>query len=322
MKFKDYYKILGVSRKASQEEIKRAYRKLARKYHPDVNKESDAEERFKEVGEAYEVLKDPEKKSAYDQFGDRWQDGQEFQTPPNWNEGFSFKGGGYTDTGFAGFSDFFEDLFGRGQAHSTGRNKATYRTFSMKGEDLHARVEINLEDAYYGATVNLNLGIPTVDEQGHVHQKSEQLQVKIPKGVREGQRVRLAGKGGAGIGQGASGDLFLEISLKPHRLFRPEDRDIYLELPVAPWEAALGTKITVPTLGGKVALHIPPNSQSGKKMRLKGRGLGRENPGDQYVVLRIVNPPGIDSPEERALFEKMEQHFSFDPRANLGGKTW
>ncbi|MCB2183080.1 MAG: DnaJ domain-containing protein [Desulfobulbaceae bacterium] len=318
MKYKDYYKILGVSREAGQDEIKRAYRKLARKYHPDVNKDSNAEELFKEAGEAYEVLKDPEKKAAYDKFGADWQEGQDFQAPPNWKQDFSFQGGGHTDGDFSHFSDFFEDLFGRGHHAPGAGGRATHTSFSMKGEDLDARVEISLEDAYNGATVALSLVVPALDTDGRINQKKQQLNVNIPKGIIEGQRIRLAGKGGPGLGQGGNGDLFLEVVFRPHHLFRPVRRDIYLDLPVAPWEAALGKRIKVPTLGGKVDMKIPPNSQAGKKMRLKGRGLGRKNPGDQYVVLRIVNPPAVESPEAKAFFEKMEHEFPFNPRSGMG----
>lgn len=317
MKFKDYYKILGVTREVGKDEIKRAYRKLARKYHPDVNKDSKAEERFKEVAEAYEVLKDPEKKAAYDKFGEGWQDGQDFQAPPDWKEGFSFHGGGFTDTNSYHFSEFFEDLFGRGPAPGAG-GRTTHASFNMKGEDLHARVDVFLEDAYNGATVSLGLAVPFLDADGRVRQKNQQLNVNIPKGIIEGQRIRLAGKGGPGLGQGGNGDLFLEIVFKTHHLFHPIKRDIYLDLPVAPWEAALGKRIKVPTLGGNVDMKIPPNSQTGRKLRLVGRGLGRKKSGDQYVVLRIVNPPQIESSSAKAFFEKMEQEFSFNPRVGMG----
>jgi curved DNA-binding protein len=313
MKFKDYYQTLGVPRDAAQEDIKRAYRKLARKYHPDVSSEPDAEARFKEVGEAYEVLKDPEKRAAYDQFGDQWKAGQEFHPPPDWDAGFEFRGGGFTDAGQ--FSDFFEELFGRAAG---GPFRGT-RTggFRAKGEDHHARVVISLEDAFHGATRTLNLSMPELDAQGRVAARSRNLNVKIPKGVTEGQRIRLSGQGGPGIGGGPNGDLYLEVSFEPHPIFHAQKRDIHVNLPVAPWEAALGATVPVPTLGGKVELRVPPGSQTGTKLRLRGRGLPGSPAGDQYVVLEIVVPKA-QTPAARELYEKMEREMAFNPRAQLG----
>jgi curved DNA-binding protein len=310
MEFKDYYAVFGVARDATQDEIKRAYRKLARKYHPDVSKEADAEERFKEVGEAYEVLKDPEKRAAYDQFGRQWQAGQEFKPPPDWDAGFEFSGGGFTDAG--NFSDFFESLFGR--ATHGDRRGAGLRA---KGEDHHAKIVVSLEDAYQGATRTITLKTPELDANGHVITRPHALNVKIPKGVTEGQRIRLAGRGAPGLGQGPNGDLYLEIAFQVHPWFQAKQRDIYLELPVTPWEVALGETVTVPTLGGKVELRIPPGSQAGSKLRLKGRGLPGSPAGDQYVVLRVVTP-AADTPAAKAIYQKMAETMPMNPRAELG----
>lgn len=316
MEYKDYYKVMGVDKKATQDEIKRAYRKLARKYHPDVSKEPNAEQKFKEVGEAYEVLKDPEKRAAYDQIGDHWQHGQSFTPPPNWNAGFEFSGGGFTGQDAAGFSEFFEALFGRGRtAGAAGRGFESF--FHAQGSDHHAKILIDLEDAYAGTVRSLSLKIPQTDSSGHVYTHLRTLKVTIPKGIIAGQRIRLAGQGGAGYGQGKSGDLYLEIEFNKHPYLHAQGRDIYLELPITPWEAALGASMQVPTLGGKVELKIPSNSQSGQKLRLKNRGLPGSRPGDQYVVLRIVTPPA-DSSEAKKLYQQMARLMPMDPRRKLG----
>jgi curved DNA-binding protein len=313
MEFKDYYSIMGVSRDATQDEIKRVYRKLARKYHPDVSKETDAEARFKEIGEAYEVLKDPEKRAAYDQLGTRWRAGQEFKPPPDWNVNFAFGGGGFTDSDTAGFSDFFESLFG----HAGPWHPERGADFRMRGQDHHAKILIVLEDAFHGATRTITLRVPEVTPNGHVRTRERSLKVRIPKGIKQGQRIRLAKQGALGMGGGPPGDLYLEIEFKRHRLFHADGRDIYLDLPVAPWEAALGATIAVPTLGGTVDMKIPKGSMAGSKFRLKGRGLPDTPPGDQYVVLRIVTPPAKTQKAE-ALYRKMAQDLAFNPRANMG----
>ncbi|MEJ2310398.1 MAG: DnaJ C-terminal domain-containing protein [Gammaproteobacteria bacterium] len=313
MDFKDYYAIMGVERDASSDEIKRAYRKLARKYHPDVSKEPDAEIRFKEVGEAYEVLKDPEKRAAYDQLGANWKAGQEFRPPPDWDAGFEFSGGGFGG-GASGFSDFFESLFGGFASTHGGRPHPGFRT---QGEDHHARVLIDLEDAFNGATRVITLQAPESDRSGHVGMRERTLNVRIPKGVKEGQRIRLAGQGSPGPGGGQRGDLFLEIAFRPHPLYRIEGRDLTLELPVTPWEAALGATVKVPTPAGKVDLKIPAGTASGRKMRLKGRGIPGKTPGDLYVVPQITLPPA-DSEAAKALYRKMERELAYNPRARLG----
>ena len=313
MEFKDYYKIMGVDRNATQDEIKRAYRKLARKYHPDVSKEPDAEARFKEVGEAYEVLKDPEKRAAYDQLGANWKAGQEFHPPPGWDAGFEFSGGGFTGGDTSAFSDFFEALFGRGFGGATHRRS----TFRAKGEDHHAKILVDLEDAFHGANRTITLQIPEVDAHGHVRTRQRSLKVHIPKGIRQGQHIRLAGQGAPGIGGAPAGDLYLEVEFRPHPFYRVEGRDLYLDLPIAPWEAALGAKVKVPTPGGVVDLKIPPNSKSGRKLRLKGRGIPGKPPGDLYVVLQIVTPPA-ESEKAKALYRRMAEELAFNPRARLG----
>ncbi len=316
MEYKDYYQIMGVARNVTQDEIKRAYRKLARKYHPDVSKEEDAEERFKEVGEAYEVLKDPEKRAAYDQLGAKWKAGQDFRPPPDWDAGFEFRGGGYTEAGAEDHSAFFEELFGR---HSAGVGAtAGRRSFRMRGEDHHAKVLIDLEDSYQGATRTITLHMPELTKDGHITTREHALNVRIPKGIRRGQQIRLAGQGGPGIGGGESGDLYLEVELSDHPVYRVADSDVYLDLPVTPWEAALGATVEAPTPIGVVDLKIPANSNQGRKLRLKGRGLPGKAPGDFYVVLQVILPPA-DSEAATTLYKQMEDQLAFNPRANLVG---
>jgi curved DNA-binding protein len=306
MEYRDYYARLGVDRKASADEIKKAYRRLARKYHPDVNSEPDAEERFKEIGEAYEVLSDPEKRAAYDALGANWQEHQNFQPPPDWQQNFSFGGGGFTQHD-AGFSDFFETLFGGGGFQRHGR-----RAGGFKGADEHARVGITLEEAFRRDSVEISVAQPGG--------AARRLRVRIPSGISDGKRVRLKGQGGPGVGGGEAGDLFVEFRLVPHPRFRPDGSDVHYELPISPWEAALGADIEAPTLAGGVKLKVPPNSQSGTRLRLKGRGLPGEPPGDQYVTLRVVLPKA-DTPERRALYQQMAETMHFDPRADGESRT-
>ena len=317
MEFKDYYEVMGVARDATQDEIKRAYRKLARKYHPDVSKESDAEEQFKAVGEAYEVLKDPEKRAAYDQLGSQWQSGQDFNPPPDWDAGFEFSGGGYTSADAESFSDFFESLFGGGQ----GGHARYYRTHGghtkRRGEDRHAKILIDLEDAIEGRSRQVTLRVPELSKEGHVITRERTLNVRIPKGIHPGQHIRLAGQGEPGGGGGTAGDLYLEVEFRPHRWYRVEGGDLYLDLPVAPWEAALGASVKVPTPQGTVDLKIPADSSTGKKMRLKGRGLPGKHPGDLYVVLQ-VSLPSADSNEAKKVYAEMQEKLAFNPRVHLG----
>ncbi|MDH3639695.1 MAG: DnaJ domain-containing protein [Gammaproteobacteria bacterium] len=313
MKFKDYYQIMSVPRDATQDEIKRAYRKLARKYHPDVSKETNAEARFKEVGEAYEVLKDPQKRAAYDQLGANWKAGQEFRPPPGWDQGFEFRGGGFTGADPFEFSDFFESLFGRGFAPGAHSRAG----FQARGIDTHAKVFIDLEDAYRGATRTLTLKHTELGDDGRPRVQERTLNVRIPKGVYQGQQIRLAGQGEAGIGHGGTGDLYLEVAFRPHRLYRPEGRDVYVNLPVAPWEAALGAAVKAPTPTGTVDLKIPAGSANGHKLRLKERGIPGKPPGDLYVVLNIALPQA-DSEEAKAAYREMARMLNFNPRAHLG----
>lgn len=312
MEFRDYYKIMGVARDATQDEIKRAYRKLARKYHPDVSKEADAEIRFKELGEAYEVLKDAEKRVAYDRLGADHKGGQEFHPPPDWGTGFEFSGGGFSGGDTADYSDFFSSLFGK----SFRGGEAGRATSRAKGEDHHAKVLINLEDTYQGAMRTITLRVPGVDAQGHVITTERVLNVTIPKGIREGQHIRLSGQGSAGA-EGKAGDLYLQVEFQPHPLYRVDGRDLYLDLPVAPWEAALGATVKVPTLGGIVELKIAEGSVSGRKLRLKGRGIPGDPPGDCYAILAIALPPA-DTEAAKAFYRKMAQELNFNPRAKMG----
>lgn len=306
MEFKDYYAVLGVKRDASQEEVKRAYRRLARKYHPDVSKEPQAEERFKEVQEAYEVLKDVEKRAAYDQLGRGFRPGEEFRPPPDWASGFEFAGG----AGPGRFSDFFEELFGARGPFTGSRGDA-------RGQDHHASIELDLAQAYAGGTQTIDLRHPEAGPDGRVDLRSRRLSVRIPAGVTDGQVIRLAGQGAPGVGRGGRGDLYLKVSLRPHPLLAVDGRDVTLTLPVAPWEAALGATVPVPTLGGAVELRIPAGSNAGQKLRLRGRGLPGSPPGDQFVVLKVVLPRA-DSPRARELFEQMRRELPFDPRAAMG----
>ena len=312
MEFKDYYATLGVERSASQDEIKRSYRKLARKYHPDVSKEPDAEARFKEVAEAYEALGDPERRAAYDDVGKRYQRGQEFQPPPGWDSGFEFSGRDAGPGDGVDFSDFFESLFGR---HARGAGAA--EAMHAAGGDHHAKIVIDLEDAYRGARRTISLRTPVADAQGRVTLQERQLDVNIPKGVREGQHLRLAGQGSAGQGGGPAGDLYLEIAFRPHGQFRVDGRDVYLHLPIAPWEAALGATVQAPTPEGSVQLTIPPGSSSGRKLRLKGKGLPGATPGDLYAVLEISVPPA-DSAQANEAYGALARAFpDYNPRSAL-----
>lgn len=316
MDYKDYYEILGVERSATQDEIKRAYRKLARKFHPDVNKESGAESKFKEAGEAYEVLKDPEKRAAYDQLGANWQAGQDFQPPPGWDQGFEYSGHGPDQGGEAAFSDFFENLFGQGRSSQAGRQ--TRHEFHAHGQDHHAKIMIDLRDAYEGATRAISLRAPEVDAAGHVSVRDRSIKVKIPKGITEGQHIRLAGQGTPGVGQGQAGDLYLEIQFQPDPTFSVDGRDVYVNLPITPWEAALGGKVKCPTPAGVVDLKVPENARTGQKLRLKGRGIPGKSAGDLYAVLQIAVPPARTA-EDREFYERMSREMNFNPRAKLGG---
>ena len=316
MRYKDYYSVMGVGRDATQDEIKRAYRRLARKYHPDVSKEPDAEARFKELGEAYEVLKDPEKRAAYDGLGAKWQEGQDFRPPPDWNEGFEFHGGEFTGATAEEFSDFFDSLFGRG-GPGGGFTRSSRRAFRARGEDTYAKILIDLEDAYTGKTRAVGLEHTEVGPDGRPSVKQRTLNVRIPKGVRQGQHIRLAGQGSPGVGGGEAGDLYLEVEFRPHGYYRVEGKDVFIDLPVAPWEAALGGSVKVRTPSGHVGLTIPPNSANGRKLRLKDRGIPATQPGDLFVVLNVALPKA-DTGAAKAAYEAFRQSFEFNPRADIG----
>jgi curved DNA-binding protein len=296
VEFKDYYQTLGVAREAPADEIRKAFRKLARKYHPDVSKEADAEARMKEVNEAYAVLSDPEKRAAYDQLGRNYRPGEEFRPPPDWDAGFEFS---HHDFQGADFSDFFAELFGRMGARG-------------HGQDHYAKVLLDVEDAFLGAARQIALRVPRADERGRVALETRTLNVKIPAGVREGQLIRLAGQGAGGAGQ--PGDLLLEVHFKPHARFRVEGRDLHVDLPVAPWEAALGAVLRVDVPGGALNVRIPAGAQSGRVLRVRGKGIPAEPPGDLLLAIRVVLP-GADTPQARALYEQMARDLAFDPRA-------
>lgn len=315
MEFKDYYRIMGVARDASQDEIKRVYRRLARKYHPDVSKSPDAERRFKELGEANAVLKDLKKRAAYDLLGTNWKAGEEFHPPPASNTGFEFSrlGSGAQYVGY--FSAFFESLFGYG-FDSGWRSHATVHA---RGEDYHGEVMIDLEDAYSGATRTIALQTSSIfDTHGRRAADVHSLNVSISVGIRAGKHIRLLGQGAPGIGEGKPGGLYLEVEFHPHKLYRVEQSDVYLDLPVAPWEAVLGTKVKVPAPNGMVELKIPTGSGAGTTLRLKGRGIPGIKPGDFYVVLQISLPP-TENDAIQAVYRNMAVQFkSFNPRARLG----
>jgi curved DNA-binding protein len=309
VEFKDYYTVMGVARDATDAQIKQAYRKLARKYHPDVSKEKDAEARFKEVGEAYEVLKSPEKRAAYDQLGKNHRPGEDFRPPPDWDAGFEFSGAG---SGNSAYSDFFDSLFGA-QARSARRGDF----HSGQGEDHHAKVLLDLEASLNGGARTFTLRMPEFDASGRLVSKERTLHVQIPKGIVSGQQIRLAGQGARSPGEGKPGDLYIEVDFQPHSLYRIDGRDLSLDLPVAPWEAALGATVKTPTPGGTVDLKIPAASHAGSKLRLKGRGIPADPAGDFYVVLQIALPAANDD-KAKAAYAAMASALPFNPRASLG----
>lgn len=322
MEYKDYYKVLGVDRKASADDIKKSYRTLARKYHPDINKDAGAEAKFKEINEANDVLGDTEKRKAYDELGSAYAQGQQFRPPPGWREAHNFRqhaqagagGMGGAGGGFGGeqdFSSFFEDLFG-GARRSGGRQ----RNSRMRGEDSHARVTIALRDVFTGATRQINLHVPEETADGDVVMRDKTLAVKIPAGIGEGQVIRLKRQGGPGYGGGEAGDLYLEVAYAADPLYKVQGRDLQIELPVAPWEAALGASVRTPTPTGPVMLKVPAGSAQGRQLRIKGKGLPGKEPGDLTVVLSIVLPKA-DTPKARELYETMARELAFDPRAGM-----
>ena len=313
MEFKDYYKTLGVDKTADDAAIKKAYRKLARKYHPDVSKERDAETRMKEINEAREVLSDVEKRAAYDSLGSGHQGGENFNPPPGWDAGYEFSGrggGGGSGRGPEDFSDFFSSIFGNaGRSDGNSRRSAQ----SMQGEDHHAKVVIDLADAYTGSARVITLRAAKLDDAGHVVNEERTLNVKIPKGVKAGQHIRLAGQGSAGYGGGAAGDLFLEMNFTADQRYRVDGRDVTQIVPITPWEAMLGAAIEVETPSGHVQVKVPPNSQTSRKLRLKGRGIPGVPPGDLYLELTVVLP-SADTDKSRELYAAMAREMDFNPR--------
>ncbi|MGV8075485.1 MAG: DnaJ C-terminal domain-containing protein [Syntrophobacteraceae bacterium] len=327
VKFRDYYEVMGVSRTATQDEIQRAYRKLARKYHPDVNKASNAEDKFKELSEAYEVLKDPDKRSKYDQLGADWKAGQDFRPPPGWESQFGFGrgagGAGQTEFHWGGggggdFSDFFEAIFGgRGFQQPFGgkRGGGQGRGWSQPGADQEAVIRISIEDAFHGATRSIKLQSQSVTPQGQLSVQEKSYEVKIPKGILPGQKIRLGGQGGEGSGGGSRGDLYLKVEIDPHPDYKLKERDLYVDISLAPWEAVLGADVQIPTPSGPVTLKIPPGTQTGQKLRLRGRGMPnpRGAAGNLYAVMNIMVPKKL-SARERELFEELQKASSFNPR--------
>ena len=312
MKYKDYYKILGLARDASTDDIKKAYRRLARKYHPDVSKEPRAEEKFKELGEAYETLKDAEKRAAYDRLGS-YQAGQEFRPPPGWEQQFDTHfGAGDVEFEDLDLSDLFAGLTGR------RRGRAAGAAIPIPGEDYEVTAEFTLEEAARGTEVEVNLSVVERDERGLPRRAQRSLKVRIAKGATHGQRLRVPRKGGKGMHGGRDGDLYIHIALRPHPLFRPDGHDLYLDLPLAPWEAVLGASVEVPTLSGPVRLKIPPGTQAGQRLRLARRGLPRPGggEGDLYAIVQIVVPEA-PSARERALFSELAGASAFDPRTHF-----
>ena len=313
MKYKDYYAILGVDKSAKPDDIKKAYRKLARKFHPDVSKEADAEEKFKAMAEAYETLKDPEKRAAYDQLGSH-APGQEFRPSPDWEQHFA--------RGQTSFDDIdLADLFA-GFGGGDGFRRRSDPKAPVAGRDYEAAVRLTLEQAFHGTEVELDLSVPEYDENGVVHRVPRPVTVRIPRGVTDGQRLRVPRKGGKGARGGRTGDLYLDIAVSPHKLFRADGRDLFVDLPLAPWEAVLGASIELPTPAGPVKLKVPAGTRAGQQLRLAGRGLARPDgtAGNLYAIVQIAVPTVLDD-AQRALFRQLGETSAFNPRAHFEGEA-
>jgi len=310
VKFKDYYETLGVARGASQDELRKTYRRLARKFHPDVNKNPEAENKFKEIAEAYEVLSDPQKRAKYDEYGANYHSGDEFHPPPGWEESsYQFYGepsaSGFNHDDLGGFSDFFETLFGgRGEGQSFRQ---------ARGQDHEAGITITLEDAFRGGKKTIALQTAGIDEHGRVQRQTKKYNVRIPPGTTDGMRIRLAGQGGSGHSESSAGDLYLRVSIAPHPVFKWSGKNLEIIVPIAPWEAVLGAKIHVPTMEGKASLTVVPGTQSGQKFRLRGKGFPGQTPGDLFVTVQIAVPSSV-SANEKKLFEELAKTSSFRPR--------
>ncbi len=309
MKYKDYYAILGVERTATEDEIKKAYRKLARKYHPDVSKEANAEEKFKEVSEAYEALKDAEKRKAYDQLG-RHASGEEFRPPPDWEHAF---GGGQFSFEDVDLGDLFAGLGGFGS-----RSRARAPDAPSRGRDQEAQIQITFDQAFHGTEIALELSDLELGDDGRARRVPRTVKVRIPPGVTDGQVLRVPGKGGKAVRGGPDGDLYLDIGVRPHPLFRADGQDLYMDLPLAPWEAVLGTSVELPTPAGVVSLKVPPGTRAGQKLRLAGRGFSRGDAtaGHLYAVVQIV-VPGVVDDRQRELYRQLEQASTFNARAHF-----
>ena len=313
MKFRDYYQVLGVSRDATADEVKKAFRRLARKYHPDISKEPDAEARMQEINEANAVLSDAEKRAAYDRLGEAYQPGQDFQPPPGWDAGFEFSGRGFSPRDAAGFSDFFAELFG-GMGGSAGMGGFRAHSHGRgRGEDHHASILLDIEDSFSGPVRQLGLRVPRFDPAGHLAVDTRTLNVRIPRGVRAGQTIRLAGQGTPGTGGGPAGDLLLEVAFRPHPSLRADGADLHMTLPVAPWEAALGAVVEVALPDGALKVRIPEGAQGGKQLRVRGKGLPSDPPGDLLLELQVVLP-AADTPAKRQFYEQMSRELAFEPR--------
>lgn len=318
MQFKDYYQTLGVARGASAEDIKKAFRRLARKYHPDVSKEKDAEEKFKDVQVAYDTLSDPEKRAAYDQLGQH-RPGEDFRPPPGWERHFRFEQGSFEDLDLADLFEHFGGGVFQARGARTRRAGSGEGGFALPGQDYEVTAQLSLEELYRGAEMSLDLSVPEIAADGSVRRTQKTVRVRVPRGATDGQRLRVAGKGGPGAGGGPAGDLYLNVALRPHPLYKVTDHDLYLDLPLAPWEAALGTEVEVPTLDGRVKVAVRPGARAGQKLRLAGKGLPtpRDGHGDLYCVLQIVTP-SVLTERERQLYQELARVSRFDPRGHLG----
>jgi len=313
---RDFYSVLGVKRDASDEKIRKVYRTLARKFHPDVNKESGAEERFKEIGEAYAVLSDPKTRAAYDKYGEMWKHADELDSAA---EGRASQGRSRSYTQYNHMEDLgsiFDELFRQGGAHGFSTSSRAAGPFPIPGTDQHAQIEISVEEAFRGSSRTIRLSYPSIQADRQITDQTEEITVKIPAGVTNGQVLRLAGKGGPGSGNAPNGDLYIELKIAPHKMFEVNGKDIYISLPITPWEAALGATVQVPVLAGTVEMKIPAGAQGGNTLRLKGKGLPGKPAGDQYVVLKIVTPKA-NTAEQKKMYKEMAEAFNFDARAEL-----